>query len=1438
MNNFKKQVRIAMVMLITLTLLLSIAIPVLAAEQETQPSGWNDPMLYVFMAVVVAFFGVIGGAIFIYLKVKKHQKLREYKESEATIKIYDDLEDHKWDAPDTVFLDAMPPTAAILTEFVPARPVYGMNGFVITETPIEPEAAMRMGADPFAVQPDKNVLNGIYESVESITLDDSDLASTHKVNIPGANLSAVTFGTAKEQDEPKPEYKPTSASAVFEDVNYTVLEDGHLVSEPVFTKPTKPTTQHPGAFYSSPITYYTTNNTPVSAPIVNEQAAVYENTVASVTLEDTIIPAASVSVSRETAMPKSKPRTYLDVPITILTSHEDDGVVQINAAVYENTVSATTLEDEIVAPVAKTVPIMVATTPAADPVTRTFAHVDTPVELPTAEAAVYEDSASAIVLEDAKVEAAGELFDIPVVDVSPSEPLNYVAVHTDAPVEMPTEEAAVYEDTVSATTLADEIIPVAETPIVVAAVTTPSADPVSRTFVNADEPVVLPSEEAAVYEDTVSATVLEDVIIPVVEEPVVISSADNSPSEPLNYIASYTDAPVEMPTEEAAVYENTVSATVLEDEIIPVVETPVVIAAATTPSADPVSRTFVNADEPVVLPSEEAAVYEDTVSATVLEDVIIPVVEEPMVISSADNSPSAPFTYIASNENAPVEMPTEEAAVYENTVSATTLADEIIPVVETPVVIAAATTPSADPVSRTFVNADEPIVLPSEEAAVYEDTVSATVLEDEIIPVVETPAVITEATTSAADPFTYLASNESAPVEMPTEEAAVYENTVSAITLEDEVVPVAEIPVVLSAATTPSADPVSRTFVNADEPVVLPSEEAAVYEDTVSATVLEDEVVPVAETPVVISTVTTPSADPVTHNFVSADEPVVLPTESVAVYENTVSAITLEDEVVPVAETPVVISTVTTPSADPVTHNFVTADEPVVLPTEGAAVYENTVSAITLEDEVVPVSETPVVISTVTTPSADPLTHNFVTADEPVVLPTEGAAVFENTVTTTLIEETKYTTVIDESIIETPVVLSVFEAAESNGSVTDGIIKEEVTDLDYIELTSIDKPVEKYEVIKTVNTTVLNDNDEVILQVTERSRVPETIVIADEVIEEIKPKATKTTSTSKNIPTIEMDENGNVAYSEPAIPTLPPMESKGVGSNAHRAENPFVLPATPEARSSMAGVPGSESDNDSSDNKPSGNEKKVAPIAPILDIEDIDPANEESVAQSEPAPQSNDTSNAVVADVDLNLDFGDFEEEEPVYNNLPEMIAQPTPAEEPAQEEPAAEPEALAEEPEAPAEEPEIPAEEPEAPAEVEEPSQPVEEPAEEPMVEPEIQESVEEPIQIDATHVDDMMTDEEAKEHIEIIENDSHGPRKGKMHSINLDTICDSFEDGETVTLEALKAKKLAPANCGRLKILARGVMNKKLDIVADNYSLQAVKMITLAGGRSEQYK
>ena len=129
----------------------------------------------------------------------------------------------------------------------------------------------------------------------------------------------------------------------------------------------------------------------------------------------------------------------------------------------------------------------------------------------------------------------------------------------------------------------------------------------------------------------------------------------------------------------------------------------------------------------------------------------------------------------------------------------------------------------------------------------------------------------------------------------------------------------------------------------------------------------------------------------------------------------------------------------------------------------------------------------------------------------------------------------------------------------------------------------------------------------------------------------------------------------------------------------------------------------------------------------------------------------------------------------------------------------------------------------------------------EEPIVEPEPEaepEPIVEPVFADAEEADELMTDEEAEEHIEIVDEAPGRERKGKLHAINLDTLCDNFDDGETVTLEALKKKKLAPQNSGRVKILARGRMTKNLDIIADSFSLQAVKMITLAGGRAEQYK
>ncbi len=197
--------------------------------------------------------------------------------------------------------------------------------------------------------------------------------------------------------------------------------------------------------------------------------------------------------------------------------------------------------------------------------------------------------------------------------------------------------------------------------------------------------------------------------------------------------------------------------------------------------------------------------------------------------------------------------------------------------------------------------------------------------------------------------------------------------------------------------------------------------------------------------------------------------------------------------------------------------------------------------------------------------------------------------------------------------------------------------------------------------------------------------------------------------------------------------------------------------------------------------------------------------------------------------------------EEAVVEEAPaeEAVVEEAPAEEAVVEEASAE-EAVVEE--ASAEEAvveEAPAEE----AVVEEASAEeavVEEaPAEEAVVEEASAEEavVEEEIHADATKADELLTDDEAAAKIEVIERTTL-VKSTKMAEINLDTICDNYDDGETVELAGLQAKRLVTKNAGRLKVLARGVMTKRLTVVADKFSLQAVKMITLAGGTAEQLK
>ena len=54
-----------------------------------------------------------------------------------------------------------------------------------------------------------------------------------------------------------------------------------------------------------------------------------------------------------------------------------------------------------------------------------------------------------------------------------------------------------------------------------------------------------------------------------------------------------------------------------------------------------------------------------------------------------------------------------------------------------------------------------------------------------------------------------------------------------------------------------------------------------------------------------------------------------------------------------------------------------------------------------------------------------------------------------------------------------------------------------------------------------------------------------------------------------------------------------------------------------------------------------------------------------------------------------------------------------------------------------------------------------------------------------------------------------------------------------EIVNIETLKEKQLIPASVGYIKVLARGSLSKPLIVEAQDFSLEAIKMIALTGGK-----
>ena len=101
----------------------------------------------------------------------------------------------------------------------------------------------------------------------------------------------------------------------------------------------------------------------------------------------------------------------------------------------------------------------------------------------------------------------------------------------------------------------------------------------------------------------------------------------------------------------------------------------------------------------------------------------------------------------------------------------------------------------------------------------------------------------------------------------------------------------------------------------------------------------------------------------------------------------------------------------------------------------------------------------------------------------------------------------------------------------------------------------------------------------------------------------------------------------------------------------------------------------------------------------------------------------------------------------------------------------------------------------------------------------------------VSAKEVNAILSDEVAKTVIEEVKSEER--RKGKKAIINVDTLSDYFEANDVVTLETLREKGLIDSSVVSVKVLARGALNKPLTVSLQNYSLEAVKMIVLTGGK-----
>ncbi len=128
----------------------------------------------------------------------------------------------------------------------------------------------------------------------------------------------------------------------------------------------------------------------------------------------------------------------------------------------------------------------------------------------------------------------------------------------------------------------------------------------------------------------------------------------------------------------------------------------------------------------------------------------------------------------------------------------------------------------------------------------------------------------------------------------------------------------------------------------------------------------------------------------------------------------------------------------------------------------------------------------------------------------------------------------------------------------------------------------------------------------------------------------------------------------------------------------------------------------------------------------------------------------------------------------------------------------------------------------------------PENQPEEEPTAEPEPEPESEEPIA--PTAVEDIGDYEEDEDNVNFVvapaKAQAKSRRQGKKTIVNVGDLSEAFSEGDTASLETLKAKGLVPQSAKRYKVLSNGEIDKALTVEADEFSPQAVEKIEAAGG------